>query len=188
MLWSHTQKRWYTWPGSILVADRHTVSNAPDCCSTSTAQTVLRVLSAFANVTTTALPSVGGGTGERESPVRLVPILVADGHTVYGTVASCIPEDQRSPAPPVTTKLLLFVPCTCKAACFKVEQARVLPCLGPLYRSHFGSRYKWGCCCHAGLFRKRPASICHIASLMTNTSPARTVTSTLLLFAPCTCM
>ena len=45
-----------------------------------------------------------------------------------------------------------------------------------------------GCCGHAGLFRKRPASICHIASLMTNISPARPVTSTLLLFAPCTCM
>ena len=55
-------------------------------------------------------------------------------------------------------------------------------------RSHFGSRYTLGCCGHAGLFRKRPASICHIASLLTNTCPARTVTSTLLLFAPCTCM
>ena len=48
--------------------------------------------------------------------VRLVPILVADGHTVYGSVASCIPDDQLSPAPPVTTKLLLLAPCTCKAA------------------------------------------------------------------------
>ena len=55
-------------------------------------------------------------------------------------------------------------------------------------RSHFGSRYTLGCCGRAGLFRKRPASICHIASLLTNTCPARTVTSTLLLFAPCTCM
>jgi hypothetical protein len=45
-----------------------------------------------------------------------------------------------------------------------------------------------GCCGHAGLCRTRPASICHIASLMTNISPARPVTSTLLLFAPCTCM
>ena len=48
--------------------------------------------------------------------VRLVPILVADGHTVYGSVASCIPDDQRSPAPPVTAKPLLLAPCTCKAA------------------------------------------------------------------------
>jgi hypothetical protein len=81
------------------------------------------VLSAVANVIMAALPSVGGGTGEREreSMVRLVPILVADGHTVYGTVASCITDNQRSPAPPVTTKLILFAPCTCEAAfVFKV--------------------------------------------------------------------
>jgi hypothetical protein len=81
-----------------------------------TARTVLRVLSAFANVITAALPSVGGAKGERESMVRLVPILVADGHTVCCIVASCIPDDQRSPAPPANTKLLLFAPCTCKAA------------------------------------------------------------------------
>ena len=56
------------------------------------------------------------------------------------------------------------------------------------HRSHFGSRYTLGGCGHAGLFRKRPASICHITSLMTTISPARPVTSTLLLFAPCTCM
>jgi hypothetical protein len=81
-----------------------------------TARTVLRVLSAFANVITAALPSVGEAKGERESMVRLVPVLVADGHSVYGTLASCITDDQCSPAPPVTTKLLLFAPCTCKAA------------------------------------------------------------------------
>ena len=75
---------------------------------------------------------LGGGTGERESMVRLVPILVADGHTVYGIVASCIPDDQCSPAPPVTTKPRLFAPCTCKAAFFEVQQARVLPCLSTL--------------------------------------------------------
>ena len=28
--------------------------------------------------------------------VRLVPILVADVHTVYGTVASCIPDESSS--------------------------------------------------------------------------------------------
>jgi hypothetical protein len=45
-----------------------------------------------------------------------VCILVADGHTVYGSVASCIPDDQCSPAPLVTTTLLVFAPCTRRAA------------------------------------------------------------------------
>jgi hypothetical protein len=45
-----------------------------------------------------------------------VCILVADGHTVYGSVASCIPDDQRSPAPLITTTLLVFASCTRKAA------------------------------------------------------------------------
>jgi hypothetical protein len=124
VLWSQTQKRWYDWPVPLLVADGHTVSNAPDLfrplpqsfIGGGTARTVKpRVLSVFANVITAALPSVGGAKGERESMARLVPILVADGHTVYGTVASCIPDDQGSPAPPVNTKLLLFAQCTCKA-------------------------------------------------------------------------
>ena len=70
-----------------------------------------------------------GDKTERERMVRLVPILVADGHTVYAIVASCIPDDQCSPAPPVTTKPRLFAPCTCKDAFFEVQQARVLPCL-----------------------------------------------------------
>ena len=61
---------------------------------------------------------LGGGKGERENEctVGLVPILVADGHTVCGTVASYIPDDQRSPAPSVHTKLLLCAPCKSKAA------------------------------------------------------------------------
>jgi hypothetical protein len=45
-------------------------------------------------------------------PVR---ILVADGHAVYASVASCIPDDQHSPAPLVTTTPLGFAPCTCNA-------------------------------------------------------------------------
>ena len=124
MLWSQTQKRWYDWPVPILVADGHTVSNAPDLFRPLPQLSIgvgdrpdsPQGAVSFCNVITAALPSVGGPKGERESMVRLVPVLVADGHTVYGSVASCVPDDQRSPAPCVTTKLLLFAPCTCKAA------------------------------------------------------------------------
>ncbi len=137
----HTQKRWYDWPVPILVADRHTVSNAPE---------LFRHLPQFAIGVGDRPDSPqgavsfckcyydgfakcwGGGSGERESMVRLVPILVADGHTVYGTVASCIPDDQRSPAPPVTTNFFSSAHAHVKLRFFKVQQARVLPCLGPL--------------------------------------------------------
>jgi hypothetical protein len=44
-----------------------------------------------------------------------VCILVADGQTIYGSLASCIPGDQRSPAPLVTTTPLVFAPCTRRA-------------------------------------------------------------------------
>jgi hypothetical protein len=38
-------------------------------------------------------------------------ILAADGHTEYCSLASCIPDHQRSPAPPVTTKQAGLLPC-----------------------------------------------------------------------------
>ena len=75
---------------------------------------------------------LGGGGHRRERMVRRVPILVADGHTVYAIVASCIPDDQCSPAPPVTTKPRLFAPCKCKAAFLEVPRERVVSCLGTL--------------------------------------------------------
>jgi hypothetical protein len=52
-------------------------------------------------------------------------ILVADGHTVYGSVASCIPDDQRSPAPLVTTTLLVFAPCTRNAVILSTGNKQV---------------------------------------------------------------
>jgi hypothetical protein len=124
VLWSQTQKRWYDWPVPILVADGHTVSNAPDLfrplpklfIGVGDRPDSPQGAVSFCKCDYGGFAKCWGAKGERESMVRLVPILVADGHTVCGTVASCIPDDQRSPAPPVHTKLLLFAPCTCKAA------------------------------------------------------------------------
>ena len=68
-------------------------------------QSLSRMLSALAIVTTAALPSVvTPKTKERAwsdlyRMARLVTILVADGHTVYGSVESCIADNQHSPAP-----------------------------------------------------------------------------------------
>ena len=115
----------------ILVADRHTVSNAPDLFR--------------------PLPQLFVGVGDRQdSPQGAVSFCKGD----YGgfakcwgvqrrererererervwsdlypswslaaipcvALSSCIPDDQRSPAPPVHTKLLLFAPCKRKAA------------------------------------------------------------------------
>jgi len=54
-------------------------------------------------------------------------------HTVYGKVASCIPDEQRFPAPPVNTTTFSLRPVRMYSCDFiKGHQARVLPCLGLL--------------------------------------------------------
>jgi hypothetical protein len=55
-----------------------------------------------------ALRSVVALSKDRSENMAIpVRILVADGHTVYASVASCIPDDQHSPL--VTTTPLGFV-------------------------------------------------------------------------------
>ncbi len=85
-----------------------------------TAKTVLRVLSAFAKAITAALPSVGGSKGERERERERVWSDLYPSWSLAAipcvALSSCIPDDQRSPAPPVHTKLLLFALWKCKAA------------------------------------------------------------------------
>ena len=120
----------------------------------------------------------GHTTSNAPDLFRLPPILVADGHTASNAQDLFQPPNLSGTergeywgGPPRKSTS------TCTSSPWPSG-----------HRSHFGSRYKLGCCGHAGLCRKRPASICHITSLMTTNSPARPVTSTLLLFAPFTCM